>query len=70
MKELQELEQRFEKAISQARMKERSELNSEVLPLVSDRGSTMSEIFATKRGNPKGRSVASNDANPENPSQT
>jgi DNA-binding protein H-NS len=70
LKELQELELRVEKAIAEARLKERSELKAEIEQMVADRGFTMSEIFSTKRGSPKGRMVAPKYANPEDPSQT
>lgn len=70
LKELQELELRVEKTIAQARLKERVELKAEIEQLVADRGFTMSEIFSTKRGSMKGRSVAPKFANPEDPSQT
>ena len=70
LKELQELELRVEKAIAEARLKESSELKAEIEQMVADRGFTMSEIFATKRGSPKGRMVAPKYANPEDPGQT
>jgi DNA-binding protein H-NS len=68
--ELQELELRVEKAIAEARLKERSELKSEIEQMVADRGFTMSEIFSTTRGGAKGRTVAPKYANPEDPTQT
>jgi DNA-binding protein H-NS len=70
LKDLQDLELRVEKAIAQARMKERAELKAEIEQLVADRGFMMSEIFSTKRGGVKGRTVAPKFANPEDPSQT
>ena len=70
LKELQELELRVEKAIAEARLKERSELKAEIEQMVADRGFTMSEIFSTKRGSPKGRTVAPKFANPDDPGQT
>ena len=70
LKDLQELELRVDKAIAEARLKERSELTAEIEQMVADRGFTMSEIFSTKRGSPKGRTVAPKFANPEDPGQT
>lgn len=71
LKDLQELELRVEKAIAEARAKERAELKAEIENMVAERGFTMNEIVSAKRPAAKTRSAASPKfANPEDLSQT
>jgi DNA-binding protein H-NS len=70
LKDLQELELRVEKAIAEAKAKERVELKAEIEKMVADRGFSINDVFAPKRAVAKTRSAAAKYANPEDPSQT
>ena len=70
LKDLMELDLRVQKALVTAKERERAALKLKIEQMAADSGFTMSELFGSGRGAPKGRTVAPKYANPENPSET
>jgi DNA-binding protein H-NS len=67
-KELIALQARFEKAIAEARQRERSEVKEKIASLAADAGFSVSELLGAGRGR-KGK-VAPKYINPDNRSET
>jgi DNA-binding protein H-NS len=69
LKDLLELEAKVQKAISNARERERAEIKQKVETIVQTAGFSVSELFGS-RGGVRGKSVAAKYANPDDRSQT
>ena len=67
LKELLDLEAKFQTAIALTRQRERTNVKREMTVLAEKRGFTLHEVFG---GRGKGKSVASKYANPDDSSQT
>lgn len=71
LKELLDLEARLEKAISNARDRERSEVKQKIESIVQNAGFSVSDLFGGGRAPAaKGRQVAAKYVNPDNRSET
>lgn len=71
LKELTDLDAKVEKAITNARERERSEVREKIEAIVQNAGFSMSELFGGRAPAPgKGRQVAAKYVNPENRSET
>ena len=72
LKELLDLEAKVEKAISNARDRERSEVKQKIEAIVQNAGFSVNELFGGRGAAPatKGRTVAAKYVNPENRSET
>jgi DNA-binding protein H-NS len=69
LKELVALQPRLDKAIAEARRRERSDVKEKIATLAADAGFSVSELFGTGRGL-KGSKVAPKYMNPDNKSET
>jgi DNA-binding protein H-NS len=69
LKDLLELELKVQKAIANARERERAEIKQKVEALVQNSGFSVSELFGP-RGGLRGRAVAAKYVNPENRAET
>jgi DNA-binding protein H-NS len=69
LKDLLDLEAKVQKAIANARERERSEIKQKVEALVQTAGFSVSELFGG-RGGPRGKAVAAKFVNPDDRSQT
>jgi DNA-binding protein H-NS len=69
LKDLLELEAKVQKAIMNARERERAEIKQKVEAIVQTAGFSVSELFGA-RGGPRGRPVAAKYVNPDDRSQT
>lgn len=70
LKELLDLEAKVEKAIAQARERERAEVKQKIEAIVQNAGFSVSELFGGRAPTSKGRSVAAKYVNPDNRSET
>jgi DNA-binding protein H-NS len=68
-KELVALQARLDKAIAEARQRERSEIKEKISELAANSGFSVAELFGTGRGL-KGSKVAPKYINPDNESET
>jgi DNA-binding protein H-NS len=69
LQELLALQPRLEKAIAEARQRERSEIKEKIAALAAGSGFSVSELFGTGRG-VKGSKLAPKYINPDNKSET
>ena len=69
LKDLLELEAKVQKAISNARERERAEIKQKVEAIVQTAGFSVSELFGSRAG-ARGKSVAAKYINPDDRSQT
>jgi DNA-binding protein H-NS len=69
LKELLALHARLEKAIAEARRRERTEVKEKIATLAANSGFSVAELFGTGRGL-KGSKVAPKYMNPDNKSET
>jgi DNA-binding protein H-NS len=69
LKELVALQARLEKAIAEARRRERSDIKEKIAALAADSGFSVAELLGTGRGL-KGSKVAPKYMNPDNKSET
>jgi DNA-binding protein H-NS len=69
LKDLLELEAKVQKAIINARERERAEIKQKVEAIVQTAGFSVSELFGA-RGGARGRAVAAKYVNPDDRSQT
>jgi DNA-binding protein H-NS len=70
LKELLELEAKLDKAIANARERERSEIKQKIEAIVQSSGFSVGELFGGRGSAIKGRTVAAKYVNPENRSET
>ena len=70
LKELLELETKLDKAIANARERERSEIKQKIEAIVQSSGFSVSELFGGRGSPTKGRTIAAKFVNPENRSET
>lgn len=70
LKELLDLEAKLEKAIANARERERSEMKQKIENIVQNAGFSVSELFGGRASPAKGRTVAAKYVNPDNRSET
>lgn len=70
LKELLELEEKLDKAIANARERERSEIKQKIEAIVQNSGFSVSELFGGRASPIKGRTVAAKYVNPENRAET
>jgi DNA-binding protein H-NS len=69
LKDLLELEAKVQKAVSNARERERAEIKQKVEAIVQTAGFSVSELFGS-RGGARGKSVAAKYVNPDDRTQT
>ena len=70
LKELLDLETKLDKAIANARERERSEVKQKIEALAQNSGFSVGELFGGRGSPTKGRTVAAKYVNPENRSET
>lgn len=70
LKELLDLEAKLEKAILNARERERTEVKQKIEAIVQNAGFSVSELFGGRAPAAKGRQVAAKYVNPDNRSET
>jgi len=71
LKELLDLEAKLEKAISNARDRERAEVKQKIEAIVQNAGFSVNELFGGNRATVgKGRQIAAKYVNPDNRSET
>lgn len=70
LKELLDLEAKVEKAIANARERERAEVKQKIESIVQNAGFSVSELFSSRPQAAKGRTVAAKYVNPDNRAET